>query len=331
MDNSCNCISAEAQSGAREFEVTTENEFIRTLAKRFPVRPPVEVGIGDDGAVLNNPDSARTVVVTDMLLDGIHFDLNRTSPRLAGRKAVAVNLSDLAAMACRPTAAFVSIAVPRSLHGSAAEFLGELYGGIEELTEQYEFTLAGGDTNSWEGPFAINVCLTGVPVGPHPVLRSGAQSGDMLFVTGPLGGSLHHDRHLSFSPRLEIAEWLIRHVPVNAMMDISDGLSMDLHRLAEASGHSAILDAGRIPIHPDVPLSLSVDERLQAALGDGEDFELLFCVAQVNAVTLQLDAASAGIELYRIGSVESGTGCRIRDRNGIESALKVSGWQHSLS
>jgi len=196
--------------------VTTENEFIRTLAKRFPVRPPVEVGIGDDGAVLNDPRAPRTIIVTDMLLDGIHFDLNRTSPRLAGRKAVAVNLSDLAAMACRPTAAFVSIAVPKSLRTSAADFLAELYGGIEELTEQYEFTLAGGDTNSWDGRLAINVCLTGVPVGSHPVLRSGAQSGDVLFVTGALGGSLHQDRHLSFSPRLEIAEWLIRHVPVNA-------------------------------------------------------------------------------------------------------------------
>ncbi len=311
--------------------MTTENEFIRTLAKRFPVRLPVEVGIGDDGAVLNDPRAPRTIIVTDMLLDGIHFDLNRTSPRLAGRKAVAVNLSDIAAMACRPTAAFVSIAVPKSLRTSAADFLAELYGGIEELTEQYEFTLAGGDTNSWDGRLAINVCLTGVPVGSHPVLRSGAQAGDVLFVTGALGGSLHQDRHLLFSPRLEIAEWLIRHVPVNAMMDISDGLSIDLLRLAEASGCSAVLDEIRIPIHADVPHSLPADERLVAALGDGEDFELLFCIDRRQVVTLQREAVNAGIDLYQIGVVEAGAGCRIRDRNGIESALKVSGWQHSLS
>ncbi len=311
--------------------MTTENEFIRKLAQRFPVRPPVEVGIGDDGAVLNDPDSPRTVVVTDMLLDGVHFDLNRTSPRLAGRKAVAVNLSDLAAMACRPTAAFVSIAVPKSLRSSAAEFLNELYGGIEELTEQYKFTLAGGDTNSWDGPLAINVCLTGVPFGLNPILRSGAQSGDVLFVTGALGGSLHQDRHLMFSPRLKIAEWLIRHVPINAMMDISDGLSMDLHRLAEASRCSAVLDAGRIPIHGDVPLSLSAVKQLEAALGDGEDFELLFSVNRMVAVTLQQEAVRAGIDLYQIGVVETGAGCRIRDSHSNESPLKVSGWQHALS
>ena len=313
-----------------EFGVTTENEFIRSLAKRFPVRAPVEVGIGDDGAVLNNPDSARTIIVTDMLLDGVHFDLNRTSPRMAGRKSVAVNLSDLAAMGCRPTAAFVSIAVPKSLRGSSSEFLSELYGGIEELTEQYRFTLAGGDTNSWNGPLAINVCLTGVPVGSCPVLRSGARSGDVLFVTGPLGGSLHQDRHLSFSPRLEIAEWLIRHAGINAMMDISDGLSMDLHRLVEASGCSAVLIADRIPIHADVPLTLPTNKRLQAALGDGEDFELLFCVDRMDSVTLQREAVNAAINLYEIGSVETGAGCRIRDQHGVTLPLEVSGWQHVL-
>ena len=310
--------------------MSTENEFIRQLVKRFPLRPPVELGIGDDGAVLNDSESTRTVIVTDMLLDGVHFDMSRTSPRMAGRKAVAVNLSDLAAMACRPTAAFVSIAVPKTLRSPAAEFLAELYDGIEELTERYQFSLAGGDTNSWNGPFAINVCLTGVPIGPHPVLRSGAQSGDVLFVTGALGGSLHQDRHLLFSPRLEIAEWLTLHSRINAMMDISDGLSIDLHRLAEASGCSAVLDAARIPIHADVPNSLSPADRLQAALGDGEDFELLFCVDRRVAVKLVRDAADTGIDLYEIGSVESGTGCRIRGSDGSELPLRVSGWQHSL-
>ncbi len=287
--------------------------------------------MGDDGAVLLNTDSTRTVVVTDMLLDGVHFDLNQTSPRLAGRKAVAVNLSDLAAMACRPTAAFVSIAVPRKILGPCSEFLDELYSGIQEMTERYQFTLAGGDTNSWIGPFAINVCLSGFPFGIRPVLRSGAKAGDLLFVTGPLGGSLHQDRHLLFSPRLEIADWLVHHVELRAMMDISDGLSMDLHRLAQASECSAVLDADRIPIHADVPDSLSSGERIQAALSDGEDFELLFSINPSDAQQLRRDALSAGINLYEIGSVETGTGCRIRDADGHVSALKVSGWEHPLT
>ena len=165
--------------------MTTENEFIRRLARRFPLRPPVEVGIGDDGAVLRcgremgldkTPFAAdRIVVVTDMLLDGVHFELDKISPSLAGRKAVAVNLSDLAAMACFPTAAFVSIAVPKTMKMPSGEFLDDLYSGIESLTDQFNFTLAGGDTNSWNGPFAINVCLTGSPMKEQPVLRSTAK------------------------------------------------------------------------------------------------------------------------------------------------------------
>ena len=130
--------------------MTTENDFIRRLAGRFPLRPPVEVGIGDDGAVLKCSrisefatsaySTDRIVIVTDMLLDGVHFELEKISPGLAGRKAVAVNLSDLAAMACFPTAAFVSIAIPKTMKMPSGEFLDELYSGIESLTDQFNFT-----------------------------------------------------------------------------------------------------------------------------------------------------------------------------------------------
>jgi thiamine-monophosphate kinase len=113
--------------------VTTERQFIRNLQSQFPNRGPVLIGIGDDGAVLDVSTDKQQVVVTDLLLDGVHFDLKVTSPFLAGRKAVAVNLSDLAAMGCRPTAAFVSIAIPRNGIGSAQEFLSELYRGADPL------------------------------------------------------------------------------------------------------------------------------------------------------------------------------------------------------
>lgn len=321
--------------------MTTENDFIRRLAQRFPVRPPVEVGIGDDGAVLTcgrelkSEESLfaadRIVVVTDMLLDGVHFELDKISPRLAGRKAVAVNLSDLAAMACFPTAAFVSIAVPKTMKVSSGEFLDELYSGIELLTDQFNFTLAGGDTNSWNGPFAINVCLTGSPMGIRPVLRSGAKPGDRLFVTGALGGSLPSGRHLTFEPRLEFARWLINHTTVNAMMDLSDGLSMDLYRMMEASNTSAVLRADAIPIHTDVSAHLSDWQRLDVALGDGEDFELLVSVPESAVASLNLKAAENQFPLHEVGKVVTGNGIMIEDSSGKTRVLKQAGWQHEMT
>lgn len=321
--------------------MTTENDFIRRIARRFPLRPPVEVGIGDDGAVLRcgrtmGPDQTacaadRIVVVTDMLLDGVHFELDRISPRLAGRKAVAVNLSDLAAMACFPTAAFVSIAVPKTMPMPSGEFLDELYSGIESLTEQFNFTLAGGDTNSWNGPFAINVCLTGSPMKEQPVLRSTAMPGDRIFVTGLLGGSLLSGRHLTFEPRLEFARWLIDQTTINAMMDLSDGLSVDLHRMMEASHTAAILRADAIPIHPDVSKHLPEWQRLNAALGDGEDFELLFCVPDSAVTTLMEKAVEQSMPLYDVGVVTEGAHVRLQDSRGSIRLLTETGWQHGLS
>ena len=326
--------------------MTTENDFIRRLARRFPLRPPVEVGIGDDGAVMkcghmSEPATSsyatdRMVIVTDMLLDGVHFELEKISPSLAGRKAVAVNLSDLAAMACFPTAAFVSIAVPRKMKMPSGEFLDELYSGIESLTNQFNFTLAGGDTNSWNGPFAINVCLTGSPMGERPILRSGAQPGDQLFVTGPLGGSLRHGRHLTFEPRLELARWLVDHVKINAMMDLSDGLSMDLHRMMEASGTGAILQADAIPIHKDVPEQHSVSQRLNAALGDGEDFELLISVPEtavqfLPVQSLPVKPQEGQFPWHKIGKVATGAAVWIEDSSGQKQSLKVTGWLHEMT
>ncbi len=288
------------------------------------------IGIGDDGAVLDVAADSQQVIVTDLLLDGVHFDLNVTSPFLAGRKAVAVNLSDLAAMGCRPTAAFVSLAVPRTHPQASSDFLHELYRGIQQMTDKFQFSLAGGDTNSWNGPFAINVCLTGVPFSGRPFLRSDARPGDAIFVTGPLGGSLHGGRHLTFMPRLQISEWLSRTVAVRAMLDLSDGLSIDLHRMMDASGTAAEISASAIPIHSDVPAEWSPDKRLAAALGDGEDFELLFTVSESAAAKLQVAANDAAVSLFQIGRVTTGSGVQLIDSSGNSRILNVTGWQHGL-
>lgn len=302
--------------------MTSELDFIRQLQERCRVRPPVEVGIGDDGAVLKGSDNTRQVVVTDLLLDGVHFDLSLTTPRLAGRKALAVNLSDLAAMACWPTAAFTSIVVPRNLE-SKQSFLDELYAGMQEFTDRYEFCVAGGDTNSWDGPFAINVTLTGAPIADSPVLRSTAQPGDFIVVTGPLGGSLPNDRHLHFEPRLNVARQLCDHLKVHALMDISDGLSIDLTRMMEASGTGAVVNATGIPIHQDVPSSISPEKRLEHALNDGEDFELLATVSSVP------DNLPTGLRLHVIGRVTDNAGIiHLAKPNGVPEPMEVKGWQH---
>ena len=310
--------------------MTTERQFIRDLQAQFPTLPPVRIGIGDDGAVLDVTADSQQVIVTDLLLDGVHFDLNLTSPFLAGRKAVAVNLSDLAAMGCRPTAAFVSLAVPRTHPQASSDFLRELYRGIQQMTDKFQFSLAGGDTNSWDGPFAINVCLTGVPFSGRPFLRSDARPGDAIFVTGPLGGSLHGGRHLTFMPRLQISEWLSRTVEVGAMLDLSDGLSIDLHRMMEASAAAAEISTSTIPIHSDVPAEWSSDKRLAAALGDGEDFELLFTVSESESSKLQAAAIAAAVSVFQIGRVTTGSGVRLIDSSGDSQNMDVAGWQHEL-
>jgi len=307
--------------------MVNEIQFVEQIRQQFPVRSPVATGIGDDGAVLKNADGSENVVVTDMLLDGVHFDLSDVSAELVGRKAVAVNLSDLAAMGCRPTAAFVSIAVPKL--AQSEQLLTELYRGIQGLSEQFDFTVAGGDTNLWNGPFAINVCMTGEPFRGRCHLRSGAKPGDVLLVTGALGGSLATGRHLSFEPRLNESRWLTDRFKVHAMMDISDGLAIDLHRMMDASGSGAILTAADIPVHTDVSFDLSPEYRVRASLSDGEDFELLIAMSPESATAAQQSRrAGSEVQLTAVGHVTTERGCRMIDRSGDIHDLPVMGWQH---
>jgi thiamine-monophosphate kinase len=306
--------------------MVTERSFIRNLNQQFRAHWPVTTGIGDDGAVIDCSVASQQIVVTDMLLDGVHFDLQHVSARLAGRKAVAVNLSDLAAMACQPTAAFISIAIPRR-YWQSEEFVSELYEGIQELADQYEFTIAGGDTNSWDGPFVINVCLTGVPMGKQPALRSGAQPADWLLVSGPLGGSLASGRHLTFEPRLALAEWLVEHTQVNALMDISDGLAIDLHRMLEASNAGAEVIADNIPIHADVPQHLEDHVRRRHALSDGEDFELLIAISPDRARSL-LSNPPPHVTLHHVGTITKEPGCHLVLPDGERTVLEAAGWEH---
>ena len=286
----------------------------------------VSLGIGDDCASIRFTPGAEVLVTTDMLMDGRHFLLNEHSLSTIGRKCLGVNLSDIAAMAGRPVAAVVAVALPR---GGAAEIAAGLHSGIEAMAREFGVALVGGDTNAWEGPLVVSVTVLGEATSRGPVKRSGAKPGDAILVTGPLGGS-RIGRHLD--PRPRVAEALALHeaADLHAMIDLSDGLAGDLrHILIESGGLGAVLDLDAVPIHPDA-LSLSSSDSLPPidhALGDGEDFELCLTVDPEDAGRL-IASPPPGVRLHRIGTIDDGPGLRLRHDDGRVTPCLVRGFDH---
>src|SRR5881227_3924542 len=173
------------------------------------------VGLGDDAAVLRVSNDANLVATTDMLMDGVDFELGRHEAERIGRKALAVNLSDLAAMAAAPLSALVSLALPRQGGESLAK---RLYEGMLPLAAEFDCPIAGGDTNSWAGPLVISVTALGEVTPERRWLRSGAQPGDAIVVTGHFGGSIL-GQQFDFIPRIREALWLAENVTVHAAID----------------------------------------------------------------------------------------------------------------
>ena len=304
---------------------TREFDFIREIRGRGPASPQTLIGIGDDAALVQSLRNGEFLVTTDMLMEGTDFTFPPATPEMAGRKTLAVNLSDIAAMAGRPVAVFVSLALPKSRGG---EFARQFQMGLSALAEEYHVDIAGGDTNSWDGPLVANVTLLGEPTGSGPVTRSGARPGDSIFVTGACGGSIH-GRHLTFTPRIAEALALHSHVRLTSMIDISDGLAADLHHLLDESRVGAELDAAAIPIHPDAIPTTEKSSR-ERALGDGEDFELLFTVSEADAEKLVRDSPTA-TPLTRIGRITADSRAFLITPDGKKSPLPRLGWQHLLS
>jgi thiamine-monophosphate kinase len=306
--------------------VADEFDIIERLRKAVAPRAGVEVGIGDDTAVLRSgiDDDPRTLVMVDLLAEGTHFTIPPATPRLVGRKALAVNLSDIAAMAGRPESAFVAVALPRARGEAFAE---ELLAGIHELAEEFDVCLAGGDTNIWDGPLVVSVTLLGRPTGSGPVLRSGAQPGDWLMVTGPLGGSLS-GRHLTFTPRVAAGQALHATVELHALIDLSDGLSRDVRHITCEQGYGAVIEAAMVPVHSDVPRDLPADERTRRALNDGEDFELLLAVSAEEGQRL-LSSPPVGCSLFTVGAVTDSTDrVELLWPDGRREPLEPHGYEH---
>jgi thiamine-monophosphate kinase len=312
-----------------------ELEFIQWLRERVPEDPRAKLGLRDDAALVSFGDQTDVVVTTDLMTDGVDFRVNVDDPRRIGRQALAANLSDLAAMAAKPTAAFISLALPKhgSAEMSALELAKELYEGILPLAVEFNVAIAGGDTNTYHGPLVISVAALGQVSPRGPLARSAGGPGDWLLVTGSLGGSML-GHMFDFTPRVREAELLHERYQLSAGIDISDGLALDASRLAEASGCGALIYISRVPVSDDA-VELARNENannietaaLQHALGDGQDFELLIA-ASPNVAQAILRDRPIDCEITHVGELtdEPGLWQQLPDRRRIP--LKATGWRH---
>ncbi len=305
-----------------------ERQLISWLRKRLPSHPLLRLGPGDDAAVLRMAGVDECVVTVDMLTDHVDFELSEVDPRRVGRKCLAVNLSDLAAMAAKPLAGVIAVALPRSGGMDLAVALCE---GMFAMAEQYKLIVAGGDTNSWDGPLAVSVTLLGTATGRGPLCRSGAQPGDRIIVTGSFGGSIL-GRHLDFEPRVDEALTLHARYELHAGIDVSDGLSLDLAHILEESQCGAVLRADAVPLADDARRLADKladgSTPLDHALGDGEDFELILAVPPREASRMLAEQPLC-VPLSDIGEFVAEPGLWLQNAGGGRRPLTPRGWEHN--
>ena len=270
-------------------------------------------GSGDDCAVIAFDKKNYLLATCDMIVEGVDFT-KRDPARLIGRKALAISLSDIAACAGVPRYALAAFGVPQ---GIPLRFIEQVFSGMNALAREYKVNLVGGDISKSK-EIVIDVSVLGSVEKGRLVLRSGAKVGDGVFVSGPLGGSIK-GKHLAFTPRVREARFLTEHYKINSMIDISDGLTLDLGQLAKASGVGAVLFEGAIPL-------AKRSSGLKDALYSGEDFELLFTLAQKEARRL---CAQRQHRFYRIGEiVEKRHGLSLSGKDGSRRAIAVKGFTH---
>lgn len=301
----------------------TEDEITGWFARHRSLSPAMyPIGIGDDMAQIALAHGASVLITTDMLLDGTHFDLRTATLHQVGYKSMAASLSDCAAMATIPLAAVAAVGLPRDF---GERQLKELHEGILSAADKYDCPLVGGDLTAWQndGPFVICVSMLSKPGDSPPVRRNGARVGDAICVTGSLGGS-GRGRHLTFEPRVREALKMTSFVTLNAMMDLSDGLSSDLNRICHQSGVGALIDAASIPISEDAKLEA---DPLGAAINEGEDFELLFTLGTEQWDKLR-KVWDDPVPITQIGTTTDTGQMQIRMPDGRVSDLEPHGYEH---
>ena len=301
----------------------SEDEIIRWFAGQSKLTAAdFPIGIGDDMAQVRLGKDTSVLVTTDMLLDGVHFDLEKATLKQVGYKAMAVSLSDCAAMATVPVAAVVSVALPK---GCGQKELKQLHSGIAAAGRKFDCALVGGDITSWDDkkPLAISVAMLSRAAGNKSVKRSGAKVGDSICVTGSLGGAVRR-KHLEFQPRVKEAIKIAQMVVVNSMIDISDGLSSDLNRICKASRVGAVIDSEQIPVSNEAKKS---ENALSSALNEGEDFELLFTLTR-NECEKLLQGWDGAVPITKIGEITGTKKMQIKMPDGVIRDLQPGGYDH---
>jgi thiamine-monophosphate kinase len=326
---------------------------IARLTRGLPQPPYVRLGAGDDAALLDCDDGSQIVATCDALVEGIHFVRAWATAEQIGRHALAVNLSDVAAMGGEPLAALVSLILPRA---TAVEWLDGLYAGLRAEAEAFGVGIVGGNVAATDGPLVVDITLLGrVPAG-RALLRSGARVGDRLCVTGTFGAAaaglltLREPEGVGGAtdpavervraalrvpqPRVSEGRALAAGAGVTAMIDVSDGLAADLAHLCERSGVGAVVEADALPILDatwDVARRYGRDA-IELALQGGGDYELLFAVRPEQEARALAAASTAGCAATAIGTVtEAASGLRLRRGDGGWVQLEPQGWDHLRS
>ena len=307
-----------------------EFEFIQNIKKKYSLEK-----VGDDCAVMPKDDKTDQVITADLLVEDIDFRLEWTTPEFLGHKALAVSLSDIAAMGAEPKWAMLSLGVPENLWNS--DFVDRFYEGWFALAKEFCVELVGGDISRTPDKIVIDSIVGGeVPKG-RAIMRSGAKIGDSIYVTGELGGAatgmwqLENGaanqssfvlKQLKPQPQLTAAKLLQTLCVIHSMIDISDGLSSDLTHICDASGVGAKIYADQLPINPEFVTQFGAKQSFDFALHGGEDFELLFTADEKKFSPPQ------SVKIFRIGEITSDTGKIEIIRNGKTEILQPKGYRH---
>jgi len=293
-----------------------EKDIIKYIKNNFKTKKPVVEGIGDDAAVLGYKKDKYLLFSSDMIIEGTHFK-NTAKPYNIGWKAVAINISDIAAMGGVPKYCLVSLGIPAK---KGMSFVKGLANGIKSISRKFGLTVVGGDTNRSDR-IIVDIAMLGEVEKTCLTKRSGAKKRDLIFVTGALGeGRL---KHLSFMPRLKEARKLVKNFNISSMIDLSDGISIDLNRLSEASGVGVRIFKSLIPLSKK-------SEPFHKALERGEDFELLFTASVKESRRIIKRMGEKGdLPISLIGEVvHEKAGVKLILENGKEKTLKPIGFSH---